>query len=298
MPARLNVALAIALIAVGLPRTTPVAQQEKPAKRIALISELSGAATLQRPGAAAVPARRFDAMFDGTILRVGLQSRVLLVLGSGKRFVLGAEARATVHAERLAGTSGSIDELPSLPTLPPLAALDAKAPTALGGVRLRSNVITGLCPSDGTVLASKATLRFAPVQGAATYRIEIEDANGRVIFGIETKATEMPVPPDVLEAGVRYYWTVRTTDRPGAQARGAAHFATLSTELIALRDALKRQLSAEGDGPSIALLATIDLHLGLHQEALEGFRAALARAPNDDSLKDAVRRLEAAHASR
>jgi len=71
----------------------------------------------------------------------------------------------------------------------------------------------------------------------------------------------------------------------------------LKADAATTREALIRQLSASDDASSRALLATIDLHLGLHQEALEGFRAALVRAPDDDTLKDAIRKLEAARRS-
>ena len=294
MAARYRMALAIGLIA-GLTQHSLVAQQKTSAdgKRIALISELTGTATIQtRASSAAVPVGRFESLSDGTILRVGRRSQVLLVLASGKRFTFAAAARATVHADGLAATSGSIDELPALPALPPLVALETKAPTALGGVRLRSNGMTDLSPSHGTVLASRAGLRFAPVQGAATYRVEIEDDTGRVIFGRETSATEVPVPPDILTAGARYYWTVRTVDRTGSQMRGGADFSTLTSDAVNTREELQRRLSADADVTALALLAAIDLHLGLHQEALAGFRAALTLAPNDETLKEAIRKLQ------
>ena len=292
MADRYRLALAIGL--AGLFAQHPLVAQQKTSaeKRIALISELTGTATIQSPASAAAPVGRFASLSDGTILRVGRQSRVLLVLASGKRFVLAAGARATVRAGGLAGVSGSIEELPALPALPPLVALEAKAPTALGGVRLRSNAMTGLSPANGTVLVSRAVLQFAAVQGAATYRVEIEDEAGRIVFGVETGGTEVPVPPDLLTAGARYYWTVRTIDRPGAQARGGAEFATLTSEAMDAREALKRRLSADADVHSLALLATIDMHLGLHQEALAGFRAALALAPDDKTLKEAIQRLQ------
>ena len=262
-------------------------------KRVALISELSGTATIQQQApAAAASAARFDSLSEGAVLRVGRGSRVLLVLADGKRFALNADARATVRADRLTATSGSIDELPRLPALPPLVALEPKAPTALGGLRVRSTSITGLSPAAGAVRASHTTLRFAPVQGAATYRVEVENEKGRIIFAVETRGTEVLLAAELLEAGAFYYWTVRTVDRAGAQARGSAEFTTLTSDEEKTREDLKRRLDAEGSVSSIALLATIDLHLGLYQEALDGFRAALVQSPDDESLKAALRRLE------
>jgi hypothetical protein len=42
----------------------------------------------------------------------------------------------------------------------------------------------------------------------------------------------------------------------------------------------------------LALLAEIDRRLGLYEEALNGFRAALAKRPEDVTLQQAVQRLE------
>ena len=262
--------------------------------RAALISELAGTASVREKATGiASPLERFSAIADGAILEVGRDSRAVIVLARGKRFVLGAQARARVHVDRLASTSGQIDELPSLPALPPLVALDAHAPKALGGVRLRSTAVSGLSPSNGFALASRTTLRFTPVSGAGTSRVEIENENGNVIFGVQTTAAEAPVPPDILKAGAGYHWSVRTLDRSGAQARGSAEFVTLGNEAAKAREDIERRLHQEGDAASLALLAAIDRQLGLHQEALDGFRAALARAPQDQSLREAVRELEA-----
>ena len=289
-----HVAFAAALVAVGSFQSPLFSQQTASAreKRAALISELTGTASLQEHASAAPsPIERFALLPEGSILRVGRDSRAVVVLSRGKRFALRAKAHATVHADRLTAASGSIEELPTLPALPPLVALEAHAPKALGGVRLRSSTIVGLHPSGSAVLA-RVTLRFTQVPGAATYRVEIEDENGRVIFGVQTTSPAVQVPSDILEAGAAYYWTVRTIDRPGAQAQGSAEFRTLRTEEARAREDLKRRLHEEGDASSVALLAAIDRHLGLHHESLEGFRAALARSPDDEALKEAVRQLE------
>jgi CHAT domain-containing protein/Tfp pilus assembly protein PilF len=291
--ARCNGVLAAALVA-GFLCQSAVAGQNAAAdgKRVALISELSGTAVVEGSGSPTPSAvKRFTALPDGSILRLGPGSRAVVVLVRGRRFTLGPGARATVHGDRVSATSGPVEELPSLPALPQLVAL-TDAPRALGGVRLRASAVTGLSPSNGAALASRARLRFAPVAGAATYRVEIEDGQGRGIFTSETASAEVAVPAGILEAGADYYWTVRTIDRPGAQARGSAGFRTLRPDEARARDDLAARLRGEGGAPALALLAAIDRHLGLHQEALEGFRAALALAPGDAALEAAIRDLE------
>ena len=295
MSTRRWLALITAVVAIVASQPQVLSQQKaSPSeKRAGLISELSGRASVRKaPSAPASTVERFAAIADGAVLELGPDSRAVLVLARGRRFELGAQARVNVHADQLGSRSGPVRELPSLPALPPLVALDAKAPKALGGVRLRSTGATGLSPSGSSALAVRTTLRFTPVEGAATYRIEVEDEQGRVVFGVQTTSAEVSIPADVLRPGTSYYWTVRTLDRAGPQARGAAGFTTLRHDEAQAREDLKRQLHEEGGASSLALLAAIDRQLGLYEEALDGFRAALARAPNDEALKDAVNELE------
>jgi hypothetical protein len=296
MAARRTAACVVTVVAITSFQLPVLSRQDASAgeKRAGLISELSGVASVRKdPSAAASPVERFAAIADGAVLELGRDSRAVVVLARGKRFELGAQARVSVHPDRIDATSGPVRELPSLPALPRLVALDAQAPKALGGVRLRSTAVAGLTPSHGSALATRTTLRFTPVRGAGTYRVEVEDEQGRVVFAVQTTSAEVPVPPDVLHPAAGYYWTVRTIDRAGPQARGAAEFMTLGEEEAKAREDLRRRLHEEGGVSSLALLAAIDRQLGLYADALDGFRAALARAPDDETLRDAVKELEA-----
>ena len=102
---------------------SPVQGQDSGSKAVAaLISELSGEASIESPGLAADKARRFDTMSAGQTLHMGQKARGVLVLVEGQRFELGPGARATVAGDRLTAKSGPVTALPSLPTLPKLAA--------------------------------------------------------------------------------------------------------------------------------------------------------------------------------
>lgn len=268
--------------------------QEPAAKPIAaLISELSGAASIRAtPDAGAGIAQRFDAMAVGATLEIAPQSRAVIVLAGGQRFELGPNARATIAATRLTSPSGPITELPPLPPLPRLVALDESRPKGPpGSVRLRATEIARLRPYGGVTLAERTVLRFEPVRGASRYGVEIADQAGKRIFATESTTPEVIVPAGVLEPKASYYWTVETLDRFGAAARGASEFSTLSAEDGRLRQALRQSLGASGDGSALALVAEVDRRLGLDEEALDGFRAALAGSPDDLALQQAVRRL-------
>jgi hypothetical protein len=131
------------------------------------------------------------------------------------------------------------------------------------------------------------------VKGASRYSVEVEDEAGRRVIARETSDTELVVPRGVFQSGATYYWRVQTIDRAGAPARGSSQFTTLPHEQVQLRDALRRTVASEGGADSLAFLAEIDRRLGLLEEALDGFRAALRENPGDAAIQAAVRALEA-----
>jgi hypothetical protein len=284
----------VAAALVGGPFSSPILGQAARAQpSAALISDLSGSASVRSTNRKAMPAARFDAIAVDEVIEVGPASRVTLVLAGGKRFELGSGARAAVAVDRLTSSSGPILELAPLPPLPRIAALDESRPKGpAGGIRLRGPQIMGLSPNDASTLAIRTKLRFTPVAGASKYGIEIEDDSGRRVFGVETTAPEVIVPTGVLEPGVAYQWTVRTLDLFGATARGESPFRTLSREDERDRDALRLSLHADGGAGALALLAAVDQGLGLYAEALEGFREALKKAPEDQAIIQALKRLE------
>ncbi len=268
------------------------AQVPAPKPLAALISDLAGVVSV-KPAAAGVTARaqRFDALPVGAILEVGPDARAEIVLAGGQRFELGPKARATIAAKRLTSTSGPITELPSLPALPSIVALDDSRPKGgLGGVRLRGTLISGLRPFQSVTLPERTTIRFNPVDGASRYSVEIENTAGRRIFVVESTASEVVVPAGVLEPGATYFVTVLTLDKVGAAARGTSEFTTLTANDSRVREALRQSL--EAGGGDLALLAEIDRRLGLYEEALDGFRAALAKTPEDVVVQQAIQRLE------
>jgi hypothetical protein len=217
----------------------------------------------------------------------------VIVLVGGRRFELGSKARATVTATELVSTAGPISELPRLPNLPRLAALDDSRPQGPpGGVRVRSDVVSGLKPTHAVLSTEPTTLRFDRVRGASRYSVEVDDETGRRLIAGETSEPEFVIPAGTLQSGAAYYWRVQTIDKVGAAARGSSRFTTLSHEQMQMREAIRQTLVSEGGAGSLALLAEIDRRLGLLQEALTGFRAALREKPDDPAIEEAIRQLE------
>jgi hypothetical protein len=160
-------------------------------------------------------------------------------------------------------------------------------------VRIRGATIAHLYPdSRATTLADSTVLRFTPIPGADSYTVDVETESGRMVFHGETQSATVSIPPRTLQPATKYFWRVRALDRSGQTARGAAEFATLSEETARARAALEASLEASADAASLALLAEIDRTLGLLVEAREKFRAAVARAPGDIALRQALDRLD------
>jgi tetratricopeptide (TPR) repeat protein len=187
-----------------------------------------------------------------------------------------------------------VRSLPSVPPLPRLAAIaeDDRPGAKAGAVRIRAERITGLYPRrEATVLPGEIPLRFQPVTGAGTYRVEVQDEQGRTLFAADTASSTIEVPAGTLRAGRRYHWTVRTLNRPGGVARGEADLVVLSEGAAQARAETRKILESEGPG-SLSLLAAIDYGLGLLLEAREGLRAALDGKPGDSALQEALAGLE------
>jgi hypothetical protein len=142
------------------------------------------------------------------------------------------------------------------------------------------------------MLADATVLRFAPVADASRYGVVLEAADGTALFDTETRSSSVSVPPGVLQPGARYYWRVRTLDRIGQVATSTAAFVTLDAENARARAMLDAALRDGADASSLALLAEIDRTLGLLEEALARFQAAVARAPENVAIRQALARLE------
>lgn len=270
----------------------PAARAAEPAA--AIVAAISGPASVRVGVEAPRALRAYEWLSPGAQLEVPAGSRVTLAFADGSRSELTGPASARLGASGLASSSGSVRALGRVPPLPrvnPIAG-DTR-PSRAGAVRIRGTRIAGLYPRGGWAsLAEETTLRFTPVSGASQYRVEVEDESGKSVFAAETGADVVAVSRGVLKPGERYYWRVKTLDRAGAAARGEAEFTTLSAENAALRLGLRKSAALGDDAASLALLAGIDRGLGLLLEARDGFRRALAAAPDDAALRQALQDLE------
>ncbi len=265
-----------------------------PREPVAIIYQISGGAQRTAPGHSTQPLRLYDRLPAGVTLEVPSGSRVTLAFVGGKRYEISGPARAKLGPRDLAARSGAVKTLASVPSfqLEPIAASDHPGPAA-GAIIIRGERIMGLYPCHGAAaLAAEAVLLFKPVPGAMEYRIEVQDSQGQTVFQTDAGSPPVKVPAEVLQSGHRYWWTVRTLDRPGPVARGEAELVTLSASAAQKRERAREVLAAEGDD-SLPLLAEIDRGLGLWLEARDELRTALDQEPGDPELRSALAAIQA-----
>jgi len=98
--------------------------------------------------------------------------------------------------------------------------LDRRGPPPLadGGVAqvTRSLTILPVAPR-GEVEAAPRTLRWEPVPGAASYRVEVRTVDGRLLWEARSADPEIVVDPAAIAfaPAVRYSWRVEALDGPG-----------------------------------------------------------------------------------
>jgi hypothetical protein len=264
-----------------------------PREPVALIYQVSGEALRKLPGHSSEPLRLLDRLPAGVTLELKPGSRVSLAFATGKRYEISGSARATLGKGDLAARSSGVRALAPFPPfrLVPIAESERPGPAA-GAIFIRGDEIEGLYPRRGTAaLAGETVLLFKPVPGATEYRIEVQDGQGRTVFQTNAESSPVQVPAGILHSGRRYWWTVRTLNRPGPVAQGEAEIVTLSASAAQAREGARRALAAEGDG-SLPLMAEIDRGWGLLLEARRELRQAASR-DGDPRLQEALTEIEA-----
>jgi hypothetical protein len=131
-----------------------------------------------------------------------------------------------------------------------------------------------LSPTPGAPVDTRPELKWQPVDGASSYRVEIYDAEGNTISLPETTETSIR-PSEKLAAGA-YYWIVWVERGAMAEPRASnsASFIVLSAHDKALIARAKRDYPK-----SHVVLGTVYESLGLDKDAVREFQALAAQNP-------------------
>jgi len=260
---------------------------------VAVVASLSGTAIMRAPGShEKLAVSSLDWLSEGMTIEVGARSQAVLILLNGHRYELGAGAEATLTADAAPKITGSARELSPLPPIPKLAPIVAGSAPTSGAVRIRGAAeISDLYPRAGIVaVPDEVSLRFGAVPEAVSYRVVLENDGGDKLLNVTTESTEVPVPSRAIGMGAHYVWHVHAFRSGGVLiGAGGAEFTTLSAEGAQQRRDFASALGAGGGGAAtLALLAEVDLRLGLVAEACDEFSAALKLKPDDAALHRAL----------
>lgn len=290
--------LSLAALLCTIPAAAARGQETKPREFVCVVTNISGQVSLLDPAGKKSPIHLFDWLPASSILETHAVSGLTLVYANGNRYEIGEKTRLSLTLggpDTLGGSVRTIDPIPPIPRLAAIAN-STQAGARAGAIRLRGgpeNNIRNMYPrSDCTSLPDSTVLRFDPIRDVSRYQVELMDESGRTFFDAETQSTALGVPVGVLRPSSRYHWRVRTTDHDGSPVQGEEEFSTLSEDNIQQRTALRDALQKRNDAASLALMADVDLRLGLWMEARQGFQAAIAKSSADTAFRQALTEIE------
>lgn len=135
-------------------------------------------------------------------------------------------------------------------------------------------------PASTWLLEVPKSFRWQPVAGAASYRFQLTDSNGKPLHEARTSAAAVDLPAGVaFEAGRTYGWQVQAELAGGRSVDGWTEFGVAGPDLRARVDRARPRADASfGDRLLYALLLD---ELGLREEA-ERLWTQLARERPDD----------------
>lgn len=277
--------LALGLLAAG--RTLPALA---PADGVAKVERIDGKAFVhgKAPRGEVQPKgrllKRGDRLAEGELVEAF--GRLLVRYDTGKRFVL-VDGKGWIRLRGARAFTCKVIELPAFRLAP--IAREEKAGRA-GGSRIRMGVIEDLYPRAGlSTLAGRTTLTFRAEPGR--YLVTVCDQEGRTVFSREVAAGLVRIPHKTLRSETRYFWKVRSVGRPGPAEEGQADFVTLPKATARARERLRVKWAR--DAGLRPLLSVIDQELGLLAEAKAELEEALAREPEEESLRAELAEVEA-----
>ena len=159
----------------------------------------------------------------------------------------------------------------------------AQASISMRGGAPGESKLALLSPASTWLLEAPRSFRWQPVAGAASYRFQLTDSNGKPLHEARTSAASVELPAGVaLEAGRTYGWQVQADLSGGRTVDGWTEFGVAGPDLRARVDRARPRADA-GFGDRLLYALLLD-ELGLREEA-ERLWAQLARErPEDKDL--------------
>lgn len=252
---------------------------------VAMVTDLAGAVKLAGPQGAVAAGLAAELPADTKIDVPAGGRLVVLVLATGDEYTLSGPVTAQVRADGLAGTPTErlVRRASAVGTVKLRPERLVQAAVTLRSSR-RPEVLPLLTTSGTTVLDPRPVFRWKPIDGAATYRFELQDSTGAVLHEARVEATELRLPEGVtLAEGKTYTWEVSTRRANGASF---ASFGDFTVAPAALRAQAAKLKPAAGAPVServayAAWLASQELN----DDARAAWGQLAAERPDDPQLK-------------
>lgn len=262
MRKQLGWALALALLAV-----TPVGAQEDPA---ALVVRVQGEVQVRRAGAT-------TAAVQGTRLAVGDQvlpasgARAILITRTGANQVV--TAATTIEEPRTAGNPDLFAR--AMSTLAQAATTDRTAGGRQGMIRPIPGEPVLVAPRNGlTVTSDRPSFSWMPVEGAASYTVQIRKvAGGRPMrFEVTETTFALPATAEPLEAGAVYAWTVAPASGRPTREQQFKVIAADAGEVLSTTLAEIRAMGLDPMADGLFLTAVVFRDLELYYDAADALQ--------------------------
>jgi hypothetical protein len=253
------------------------------AQGAAMVVDRTGQVLQATASGGAQPVATLAALPMGSRLQLDADARLtLLYTASGDEYTVAGPGAAQMDAAGVSVTGGATVQRRPAGAAKPLQ-LRADALT-MGGVVVRSGGLRTRSPA-GLLTAAPSRLAWSSLASQATYRIELRDAAGALVFERSAQGLAMTFPPDVrLKPDEHYTWTVaRDADSEAARAAAASASFQLAPEDV------REQARQRTPGPDAAFADRVVYALWLEQigaqgEARERWQALSEQRPGDEAL--------------
>lgn len=144
------------------------------------------------------------------------------------------------------------------------------------------------------VVTDVGAFRFAPVEGATTYRVRVSNEQGEVVYDVRSLEPVHVVPPDGirLQPGAVYVWEVETQTQAGSTVKGRKTFTVAGPEVYRPFRAAAEILRERADARIVRLAeAHLAIRYGLWVRARLAAQAYVRNHPGDAAGRALLERI-------
>ena len=275
---------------------TRVAAAEAEAAPVAMTTDVQGAAWLIE-GSKKSKFGLMAYLGSGATLRLEAGARISVTyFAMPCEFSLSGPAQAIIEAERLRTVNGAAPVMRNLDQnkvaagqqftakqreRQTVATFEMKA-FVPGTLQLRQ-------PVDTRLLGAPEEFSWRPLLGAKSYRFQLMDAQGRLLYSAESTVRNLRLPESVkLQPGQSYSWTVEAQGAAGEPQNANAGFSLVDTATAGTLEA-QRPLATAGFSERL-LYASLLENAGLKVAAQTWWKALASERPEDEMLQELANR--------